>query len=466
MTYSATILADSPVAYWRLGEASGTTAADEVGSQDGTYRNTAGVLDGVTLGATGAPDGDGDTAASFSNSPSGWVDVPDSATVSVTGAISVECWVKSTDLSGTFVSKVADRVQGTAAQGGFELLNDSDRVRWKISDGTNVAEVAVDDDPYTNGLWHHYVGTWDGTNGNAGNVKLYIDGVLAGTATFSASSILDTSTALRIGAPIGANTVYLNGDIDEVALYNDDLSAARVLAHYCAGQPWAGVCNLSPATCVTDTFTRSNGSVAAAAMDSGHTWTLQTQGPHDGTTTITPGTSALAITSNQAHGNSSPTDRMNIATVDHGASDVDITLDVILPFDTSTGAGIVFRWDGAADFWIYFLYKSEIEANGYVTFLKKYTTAGMGTTVAGPTNNMAASGATGTRTLRVVADGDTIETYFNGSLLYSSLGSQTHNQTATQHGLLGYLGDSSTLFDNYNACPIHVARWYAGRIVI
>ena len=34
--YAAAVLADSPTAYWRLGEASGTTAADEVGTYDGT----------------------------------------------------------------------------------------------------------------------------------------------------------------------------------------------------------------------------------------------------------------------------------------------------------------------------------------------------------------------------------------------------------------------------------------------
>ena len=46
--YRGTVLSDSPVAYWRLGESSGTTAADELGAAPGTYKQ------GVTFGAVGA----------------------------------------------------------------------------------------------------------------------------------------------------------------------------------------------------------------------------------------------------------------------------------------------------------------------------------------------------------------------------------------------------------------------------
>ena len=42
MSYSDVILADSPQAYYRLGEPSGTTAdnAEGTASRDGTYTNT------------------------------------------------------------------------------------------------------------------------------------------------------------------------------------------------------------------------------------------------------------------------------------------------------------------------------------------------------------------------------------------------------------------------------------------
>ena len=52
-TYSQQVLADTPAAYWRLGEASGTTAADSSGAnRTGRYLNT------PTLGQPGALAGD------------------------------------------------------------------------------------------------------------------------------------------------------------------------------------------------------------------------------------------------------------------------------------------------------------------------------------------------------------------------------------------------------------------------
>ena len=62
---------DAPAGYWRLDETSGTTAADTIGGNAGTYSG------GVTLGIPGAVAGD--TAASFDGT--GQVTVPDSASL-------------------------------------------------------------------------------------------------------------------------------------------------------------------------------------------------------------------------------------------------------------------------------------------------------------------------------------------------------------------------------------------------
>ena len=83
--YAQEVLADNPVAYWRLGEASGTTAVDETGSHDGTYS-------GVTLGATGLLAGDTDTAVEFNNSTD-YIEVADHADFEVS-TFTFECWVK------------------------------------------------------------------------------------------------------------------------------------------------------------------------------------------------------------------------------------------------------------------------------------------------------------------------------------------------------------------------------------
>ncbi|HZN14363.1 MAG TPA: PA14 domain-containing protein, partial [Acidimicrobiales bacterium] len=84
--YTTAVGADNPAAYWRLGEASGTAAADASGhGLTGTY------VAPTTLGAAGAV-GDGNTAVSLSG---GYVSTP--YTQSAVSAYSAEAWVKTTD---------------------------------------------------------------------------------------------------------------------------------------------------------------------------------------------------------------------------------------------------------------------------------------------------------------------------------------------------------------------------------
>ncbi len=69
--YQTTVLNDSPIAYWRLGESSGTTAASVVNPNtfNSTYSAT-----GVTLGQPGALVGDPGTSIAL-NGSSGKVDI-------------------------------------------------------------------------------------------------------------------------------------------------------------------------------------------------------------------------------------------------------------------------------------------------------------------------------------------------------------------------------------------------------
>src|SRR5207302_5332266 len=58
--YAGAVVSESSlVHYWRLGEGSGSTAADSQGNATGTYKG------GVTLGAQGALAGDPNTAVGF-----------------------------------------------------------------------------------------------------------------------------------------------------------------------------------------------------------------------------------------------------------------------------------------------------------------------------------------------------------------------------------------------------------------
>ncbi len=80
--YNAVRSEPSLMAYWRLDEASGTTARDVLGKYNGTYVN------GVTRGSTGAIVNDPDTAATF-NGTSQLVTTPSLPSV---GDFSIEGW--------------------------------------------------------------------------------------------------------------------------------------------------------------------------------------------------------------------------------------------------------------------------------------------------------------------------------------------------------------------------------------
>ena len=89
--YPTTVLADSPVGYWRLGEASGTNAADSSGNaHDGTWSGTG----SPTLGVTGLITG-GNTAATTSGATSGPYCALPSGVPNLGSTFTVEAWVKT-----------------------------------------------------------------------------------------------------------------------------------------------------------------------------------------------------------------------------------------------------------------------------------------------------------------------------------------------------------------------------------
>src|SRR5262249_9139611 len=206
------------ISYWRLGEASGTSALDSKGSNTGTYQN------GVTLGAAGALSNDTNTAASF-NGTSSRVSLP--ALASVTD-FSIEGW--------SYLNSGA-----TANPNGNNAL---------YATGGNVTLVARPGTPNTSPA--AYASVWLGgveyslqptstqTNLNGwvywtltrtgSTLTLYRNGV-----QIAQRSDLPATATANISGWIGAwggASYFLNGRIDEVAVYNVALSAAQVAARY------------------------------------------------------------------------------------------------------------------------------------------------------------------------------------------------------------------------------------------
>jgi hypothetical protein len=216
-SYASVVGADRPVGWWRLGESSGTTAANQTGGSAGTYAG------GVTLGQPSLLATDmANTAVAF-NGSSGRVSIPASTALNFTNAFSLEAWIKPTSLpaSGVFRSVLTKAESYSLQFNGprleFTIIQNGTRRRLQTPTGTIAA-----------GGTYQVVGTYDGTT-----QRLYVNGTQVASAALTGPASV-TTRGLYVGSWDGASE-FFSGTIDESAVYNAVLSAAQVSAHYRAG---------------------------------------------------------------------------------------------------------------------------------------------------------------------------------------------------------------------------------------
>src|SRR5262249_17296862 len=210
--YAPAVLSDGPPAYWRLGEAFGTTAADAAGANPGT------LVGGVTPGQTGAL-ADGNAAMLF-NGSTGYVSVANPA-ASLAGDLTIELWLNvSLAARQTLISK--------NNKSEFELtLETWGQLNFYQGDGTTYEEVPLPFAGIIANAWQHVVIT---RVASTKTIQLYVNGVLKDTRTYTGTVAAGTRP-ISIGRN-DAGSRYTNGRLDEVAVYSKALSAAQVSAHY------------------------------------------------------------------------------------------------------------------------------------------------------------------------------------------------------------------------------------------
>lgn len=218
-TYSDRILSLGPVAYWRLGETSGTTAIDTTGIHNGTYQNS------VTLGSNGAILSDTDKAANFGGGANDRVQVSPFG-ISGTG-LTILAWFKA-DTFGN--DHLVSKANGTATANFYWALgiNGSSRMIAWVKIGGTTRQLSCPVSTMATNKWYFAAVTY---NGNT--IRVFRNGVQVGTASYAGTVTTDSSVAVALGnLPAGVGDRAFDGVLDEVAIFNKALTPAEIYELY------------------------------------------------------------------------------------------------------------------------------------------------------------------------------------------------------------------------------------------
>ncbi|HEX5016526.1 MAG TPA: LamG domain-containing protein [Actinomycetes bacterium] len=219
--YAVLIVSHTPVAYWRLGEASGTTAGDSWDSHPGFYENT------PTLGVTGALANDTNKAVTL-NGTNEWISVADHSDFDYEGDFTFEAWVKHSGVFGTFHDALIGKGPGNVPF--WWIAPDGDMVLRDGSLSTNVSRTV--DPVITDTNWHHLVVTYE----KGVECRMFVDGVEVAVDGFNDATFVNGSGSVGLGS--GWGSVWSDGwhgSLDEIAIYNYVLTPTQVTQHYLVG---------------------------------------------------------------------------------------------------------------------------------------------------------------------------------------------------------------------------------------
>jgi len=227
------------VSWWRMGDGDTfPTISDNVGSNNGTMTNMSSgnfisnvpTFNSRSISLDGVDD---------------FVTMGDVLDFERTSAFSISAWVKrgGTGVNDTVVSKMESSGN---FRGYLLFISSTNLVKFVLRNvNTSSNRLFVDStSTITDTNWHHILMTYDGSSSVSG-VKIYIDGVsdtVTTAGTLSATTL--NSSPFNIGAR-NSNSLFATATIDEVSVFNSELSASDITSIYNGGAP-NDISSLSP----------------------------------------------------------------------------------------------------------------------------------------------------------------------------------------------------------------------------
>lgn len=188
------------------------------------------------MGAGSATYAAGVQGQAYDSSTARFVTIADSASMRITGALTVAAWVRRTASLANH-SGLLDKWYRAAAvrSWNFIVLSSAGSHLPRFSISQNGAAGVLVDGPTTpaNG-WMHIVGTYTPSSA----LRIYIDGALYATNTTGIySSLYNATTAVYIGQYSDNSGYRFTGQIEDARIYNCALDANDIRRVYLGMQP-------------------------------------------------------------------------------------------------------------------------------------------------------------------------------------------------------------------------------------
>lgn len=225
----------SPVLDLRMDELSWSGAPGEVVDSASGFNATA--LDGAdTAGDTPALTGNPGTCRyGVFDGSNDHVLVPDDPALNGTNALTYSAWIYPRTWSGVRQIMAKSVHGGGSGRAQMGIFSESGQftLRAETSAGRRDLRVTL---PALD-AWSHVAGVFTGDE-----LRLYINGALAGSISFAASTLISTTDPLAISKQVGTSQDFFDGYIDEVRVYTQALAQSDVLqviseTHPCPAAP-------------------------------------------------------------------------------------------------------------------------------------------------------------------------------------------------------------------------------------
>lgn len=230
--FSHAALTDNLISYWDTNETSGTRS-DIHGTNDLSDNNT--VLYGTGILNNGAD---------FEKNNSEYLSITDATQtgLDLSSNFSISLWAKFESLhSGVDSENLINKTNGSSGGFGYQfwILDNGGTSQFGLtlsSDGSGSTDVKKTGlSSFSTGTWYHLAVSYNAASGIA---TFYINGSPVGTGTGGPSSIYNNNIDFTIGRFTGGSS-YIDGILDEIAIYSRTLSDAEIETLYNEGNALA-----------------------------------------------------------------------------------------------------------------------------------------------------------------------------------------------------------------------------------